>query len=245
MPKRRIVVGVLATACCISPALAQTSTAPATGNPPAPVTRDQGMPNARPGPFLTQPNQYVRGSKLIGVEVIGADITRIGQIEDILVDSAGRLAGVVIGVGGFLGIGEKRVAVPYDLLLWNYGDVSRDTTQSASVTTPAAPGNAPPSEQNAAKMPGANISNDVVAAPDLRPGGAVTPATGPVTSEAAKGETATAPVGGIRGEPVRAVVRLSKAELQNAPEFRADRRDRGDAPGAGPSAGGSSGTTQR
>jgi hypothetical protein len=37
----------------------------------------------------------------------------IGDINDLLFDKSGRIANVVIGVGGFLGIGQKDVAIPY------------------------------------------------------------------------------------------------------------------------------------
>jgi sporulation protein YlmC with PRC-barrel domain len=39
--------------------------------------------------------------------------SKIGDIDDVLVDSAGKVTGLVIGVGGFLGAGEKNVIVPY------------------------------------------------------------------------------------------------------------------------------------
>jgi sporulation protein YlmC with PRC-barrel domain len=39
---------------------------------------------------------------------------RIGEIEDVLVDREGKIVALVIGAGGFLGIGEKYVAVPYN-----------------------------------------------------------------------------------------------------------------------------------
>ncbi len=39
---------------------------------------------------------------------------RIGEIDDVLVDSEARIVALVIGVGGFLGIGERHVAVPYN-----------------------------------------------------------------------------------------------------------------------------------
>ena len=39
--------------------------------------------------------------------------SKIGDIDDVLVDSAGKVTGLVIGVGGFLGAGEKDVIVPY------------------------------------------------------------------------------------------------------------------------------------
>src|SRR5689334_13623171 len=39
---------------------------------------------------------------------------KIGEIMDLMVDHDGRNVAVMIGVGGFLGIGEKTVAVPFD-----------------------------------------------------------------------------------------------------------------------------------
>lgn len=53
-----------------------------------------------------------RASKLIGSYVYKGD-TSIGQIEDILVDfDHGSTTAVILSLGGFLGIGEKLVAVP-------------------------------------------------------------------------------------------------------------------------------------
>jgi sporulation protein YlmC with PRC-barrel domain len=39
--------------------------------------------------------------------------TKIGDIDDVLVDKAGKVTGLVVGVGGFLGAGEKDVIVPF------------------------------------------------------------------------------------------------------------------------------------
>jgi sporulation protein YlmC with PRC-barrel domain len=39
---------------------------------------------------------------------------KIGEIEDVLVDGTGKVDALIIGVGGFLGIGEKDVAVPFN-----------------------------------------------------------------------------------------------------------------------------------
>jgi sporulation protein YlmC with PRC-barrel domain len=235
MLKRRMVVGVFATACCIAPALAQTSAPPASAQP-GQGARDQGSPTpeARPGPFISQSNQYVRASKLTGVEVIGADNTRIGETEEILLDTTGRIAGVVIGIGGFLGIGEKRVAVPFDKILWNYGDVARATAPSASVSAPPAPGAAPSASASAEKMPGANISNEVLNAPEQRPSVTVTPATGPVTTGTAGQPAATRSAMDPGRNPVRAVVLLSKAEFQNAPglDDNVNKRERTNATGS-------------
>lgn len=55
-----------------------------------------------------------RASKLIGSKVYTGD-TSIGQIEDVLVSlDRASVTGVILSVGGFLGIGDKLVAVPVD-----------------------------------------------------------------------------------------------------------------------------------
>jgi len=39
---------------------------------------------------------------------------KIGEITDVLVDKSGRISSLIIAVGGFLGVGEKEVSVPFD-----------------------------------------------------------------------------------------------------------------------------------
>jgi hypothetical protein len=58
-----------------------------------------------------------RTPKLIGVDVYGADNKKIGKI-DILMGHDGKAQAVVIGVGGFLGIGKKDVGVPFSAIEW-------------------------------------------------------------------------------------------------------------------------------
>ena len=45
----------------------------------------------------------------------------IGELKDVLIDKDGKVTALVIGVGGFLGLGEKNVAVDYDYLEKNGG----------------------------------------------------------------------------------------------------------------------------
>lgn len=45
----------------------------------------------------------------------GANET-VGDINDIRIDKSGKIAAVIVGVGGFLGLGEKNVALPYEQL---------------------------------------------------------------------------------------------------------------------------------
>jgi sporulation protein YlmC with PRC-barrel domain len=52
-------------------------------------------------------------SDLIGKSVVNAENESIGTINDLVTDSNGEIAAVLIGVGGFLGLGEKDVAVSF------------------------------------------------------------------------------------------------------------------------------------
>jgi hypothetical protein len=62
-----------------------------------------------------QANEW-RGSELIGAPVYGPDNRSIGDINEVLIDKDGRVTAVVVGVGGFLGVGEKNVALPFRAL---------------------------------------------------------------------------------------------------------------------------------
>jgi PRC-barrel domain protein len=50
-------------------------------------------------------------TKFRGSDVLGPDNARIGSVSDLLFDGTGKIIGVVVGVGGFLGIGAKNVAI--------------------------------------------------------------------------------------------------------------------------------------
>ena len=39
---------------------------------------------------------------------------KIGEVMDVLIDKSGKVTSLIVGVGGFLGAGEKEVAVPFD-----------------------------------------------------------------------------------------------------------------------------------
>ena len=75
-------------------------------------------------PVLAQSGDFVqkqganewRSSKLVGTNVYGPSDEKIGDINEVLIDSNGAVHAVVIGVGGFLGVGEKDVAVPFKSL---------------------------------------------------------------------------------------------------------------------------------
>lgn len=57
-----------------------------------------------------------RSSKLMGLDVYNRADEKLGDINEILLDKDGKVKAVVIGVGGFLGMGEHDIAVSMDRL---------------------------------------------------------------------------------------------------------------------------------
>ena len=55
-----------------------------------------------------------RASKMVGLSVYNDKNESVGSINDLLTDKTGNIKAVVIGVGGFLGVGEHLVAVAFD-----------------------------------------------------------------------------------------------------------------------------------
>ena len=57
-----------------------------------------------------------RSTKLIGLDIYNRADEKLGDINEVLLDKDGRVKAVVIGVGGFLGMGEHDIAVSMDKL---------------------------------------------------------------------------------------------------------------------------------
>ena len=82
-----------------------------------------------------------RASKLVGVDVYNTANEKIGDISDVLLDPSGKVTGVIIGVGGFLGIGQHDVLVQLDQLKFVNEPVrsgSTTTTTTTGTNVPAA-----------------------------------------------------------------------------------------------------------
>jgi sporulation protein YlmC with PRC-barrel domain len=76
-----------------------------------------GQNSAAAGQFMTQmQSNQIMASDLIGTRVVSANNESIGDVNDVLLDRNGQVMAAVVGVGGFLGIGEKNVAVPFNSL---------------------------------------------------------------------------------------------------------------------------------
>jgi sporulation protein YlmC with PRC-barrel domain len=79
-----------------------------------------------------------RASKMIGLNVYNSVSEKIGTISELIVDQSGKLEALVVGAGGFLGIGERDVAVPYSQIEWSYRPVASSGIATPSTTTGAA-----------------------------------------------------------------------------------------------------------
>ena len=78
-----------------------------------------------------------QASKLIHMNVYNAQNEKIGDIKELMLDKNGKVNTVAIGVGGFLGVGERDVAVEFNKLKWSNEPV-KSTSSSATTTTGSA-----------------------------------------------------------------------------------------------------------
>ncbi len=83
----------------------------------SPLAAQTNTPAQAPLSFVEQQNpSEVLGTDFVGTPVVTKDGQQIGKISNLVFDQDGHIELAVIGIGGFLGIGEKEVAVPFDAL---------------------------------------------------------------------------------------------------------------------------------
>jgi PRC-barrel domain len=86
-----------------------------------PVTADQPAAEEEAAPpaemaFIEVQDeaQFLANEEVIGKHVVNVMDEQVGTIADLVMDQEQKLVGVVLSVGGFLGIGDKWVAIPVD-----------------------------------------------------------------------------------------------------------------------------------
>jgi sporulation protein YlmC with PRC-barrel domain len=104
----RIVALAAASTLTLSVALAQSPTPPvgAAENTHATAHSAKVIDQQKPDEWLA--------SKFKGTDVLGADGTKVGSVDDVLFDRNGQIKAIVVRVGGFLGIGSKDVALEFN-----------------------------------------------------------------------------------------------------------------------------------
>lgn len=197
-----------------APAAPSASGDSAQGGPPAPVDM-----NAAPA----EPVKRAEGNlatNIIGESVYngtGDDAQNIGDVNDIVLTKDGKAESLVIGVGGFLGIGEKSVAYPFDKAAWAQKngdrwlvaqttkeeltaqpDFNRKAYDPAPATTASNNATTPAPTETAAPAPAEKTAEaPAAAAPDAK-------TTDPTQTAAIDKSTLTeVPVGEIRGDDLK------------------------------------------
>jgi hypothetical protein len=104
---------------------AQSSEAPQPLAPAAPKSADaSGSPQ-----FLSkQASDDWLASNLIGQSVYNAQDEIVGDINDLVTDQSGKIVAVLVGSGGFLGLGEKDIALRFEDL-----KLARDENDSVKI----------------------------------------------------------------------------------------------------------------
>jgi sporulation protein YlmC with PRC-barrel domain len=125
---KTITAGLVGTALLATAAFAQT--------PTATTDRANMAPAAASDTASFQGNW--RASKLVGLSVYNDSNESLGSINDLLTDKSGNIKAVVIGVGGFLGVGEHLVAVPLDKIKFVNEPVVYAGAGGAKTTSPGA-----------------------------------------------------------------------------------------------------------
>ncbi|MCU4179979.1 PRC-barrel domain-containing protein [Bosea sp. BH3] len=156
---RHVVFASLGAGLLAATAVAQTS-AP---TPPsaAPNSATTAPATTAPAPVKTPETNLAgqgkwRSSKLIGVDIYGPDDKKVGDVTEVIVDKTGKVEMVTIGVGGFLGIGAKDVAVPFEQVSWSDQPIASPApAPSASGSGSAGSGSmaSPPAASAAPKAP--------------------------------------------------------------------------------------------
>jgi len=232
------------------PASQQTQTAPSAQTQTAPSAQTQTTPSTQTQTTTTQTTQQrqsassmkvlsapetgqMMGTDLRGTNVYGANNESVGDIQDLLIDRQGKIVAMIVGVGGFLGIGQKNVAIPFDafeIVDQASASASRTGTGAGTTTTTTTTDRGTTASGSAAQTDRDRMSTGAVPG-DTSVDRQRTTAQQAEDSARAQNQqstatrsdtqTRTAQTGVMR--PERIVLRgMTKADLEAAPEFRKD-----------------------
>jgi sporulation protein YlmC with PRC-barrel domain len=134
MTKTKLFVATLmASTLLAAPAMAQSAQpSPAQTAPPMTETNKRPMATAPAAAQTVQQAGQWRMSKLVGLDVYNNNNEKIGDISELIADKDGNVQILVIGVGGFLGMGQHDVGLAWDQVKFVAEPVK---TASSSTTT--------------------------------------------------------------------------------------------------------------
>jgi sporulation protein YlmC with PRC-barrel domain len=160
MLARTVTAALASTALFATIASAQT--------PPATTDRADKATSSSTASATTLSSSQVQGdwraSKVVGLSVYNDNNEKLGSINDLLMDKSGNIKAVVLGVGGFLGMGEHLVAVPLEKVKFSSEPIAYTGTASTgagggTATRPASPPTTPTTTTGSATTAPATKSN--------------------------------------------------------------------------------------
>jgi sporulation protein YlmC with PRC-barrel domain len=163
---------------------------------------------ARADEFLNQEGDLWRASKLVGVNIYGPDQKKVGDINEVLMNKDGKAAYVVVGVGGFLGIGEKNVAIAYDKVTFSQDPINPPVTTGAAA----------PANNNMAANTGMSPGGNAGATPAAPANGGMAGTAPAGAGTAATGNAAAMPARST-AYPDHGTVTYTADQLKAAPTF--------------------------
>lgn len=142
-PFTTVILAATFVSAALAPALAQNADPAAThaASPSAPAADTSGPVPAKPATlsddlrpkFVAQTPQDKVASKLVGLSIVNGAGDTIGQVADLVLDEKEQIKAWIVGVGGFLGLGAKYVAIDPSALKVSRGD--NDTLKAVIDTT--------------------------------------------------------------------------------------------------------------
>jgi sporulation protein YlmC with PRC-barrel domain len=122
MNTRFVVLGAIAAALLAGTAMAET---------PTTATRPEASSASVAPSYRGQWRLY----KVIGLDVYNQNNEKLGDISELLADQTGKIQTAILGVGGFLGVGERLVAINFDQLKFVNQPVEAKTASSTPTST--------------------------------------------------------------------------------------------------------------
>jgi len=191
--KTTLALALMGAALISMPAVAQNAASQNSGGQGQSGTQQEAK---APPLYQIKAGQW-RATKLDGLDVYNTNNEKIGDISELIVDRSGKIQAVVIGIGGFLGIGEHQVAVPFEQVQWMDQPAERRVSSNNGTNAGSGAGS------NATSGSGSSTASDSGGASPGRDRDAVTtganaPPPGPAQINAPLAGTrpASAPAGG-------------------------------------------------
>ena len=137
---KRLFTAASVAALVAIPALAQDNTMPGTTTTLPKTTMSPAPSEQKHSAVDAVAAGDISANDLINKSVKNAANESIGDINDLRIDNSGKIAAVIVGVGGFLGMGEKDVALPFNELAFGRDEngklvvtakVSKESLQAA------------------------------------------------------------------------------------------------------------------